>query len=276
MRMNIKKALFAALMAGIAGPALAADPYYPPEEPVAPAPEPVVENYGGWYIRGDVDYHWSDFRGAEYTIYDEPFGQTRSFDSGSLDGSWSLGGGIGYQINNHLRVDVTGDYWFDADFEGSTSGYVDDILYTSIDKSSVSTFLLLANAYVDIGTWHGITPYVGAGIGGAWVNWDDLNNTLDDGSYFKHKGSSNWRFAYAFMAGASYCLTKNLKFDAGYRFSHINGGRMFDFAGGAGPGYDDGFNTHEVRGGLRYQFGGGSDCVEPEPYEPAPEPAVYK
>jgi len=27
--------------------------------------------------------------------------------------------------------------------------------------------LLLANAYVDIGTWHGVTPYVGAGIGGA-------------------------------------------------------------------------------------------------------------
>lgn len=268
MRINTRKALFAALLAGIAGPAFAADPYYPPEEPT-PVPVVVAPSVSGWYIRGDVDYHWSDFRGANYVIYDEPFGQTNSFDSASLDGSWSLGGGIGYQITDHFRADLTGDYWFDADFSGSTS----DGFNFSVDKSKMSAFLLLANAYVDLGTWYRITPYVGAGIGGAWVNWDDLHNTLDDGSYFRHKGSSDWRFAYAFMAGASYCLTRNLKFDAGYRFSHINGGKMFEFEGGAGPGYDDGFNTHEVRGGLRYQFGG-SDCVEPEPY--IPEQVVYK
>ena len=60
------------------------------------------------------------------------------------------------------------------------------------------------------------------------------------------------------MAGASYCLTDKVKLDVGYRFSHINGGRMFELRlqpAGAGPGFDDGFNTHEVRGGLRYQFG---------------------
>ena len=113
-----------------------------------------------------------------------------------------------------------------------------------------------------IGTWYGITPYVGAGIGGAWVEWDDLNNTLDDGSFTRHRGGSDWRFAYALSAGASYCLTEQLKFDAGYRFSHIQGGKMFEFAAGtAGPGYDDGIYAHEVRGGLRYQFGK-SDCAD--------------
>ncbi len=264
----------AALLAGVAGPAFAADPY----EPMAdPAPAPVVyqddtSDYGGWYLRGDVDYHWSDFRGADYVLYTPP-GSSGEFDFGDIDDSWSLGGGVGYQITRHLRADVTGDWMFDADFRGQTS----DAINTSVDISKVSSFLLLANAYIDIGTWHGITPYVGAGIGGAWVKWDDLENTLDDGSFTRHRGAKNWRFAYALAAGASYCLTDNLKFDAGYRFSRVEGGKMFEFANDAGPGYDDGFDNHEVRGGLRYQFGK-SDCARPEQvaYEPLPEPVYTK
>ena len=78
------------------------------------------------------------------------------------------------------------------------------------------------------------------------------------------------------MAGTSYCLTNELKLDVGYRYSRVNGGRMFELApviGSAGPGFDDGFNVHEARAGLRYQFGGGSSCVE---LEPIPEQVVYK
>ena len=272
-----RKAFLAALLAGAATPALAADPYYQPVED--PAPPAVVykdsASYGGWYLRGDLDYHWSDFRGGDYVLY-TPAGATDSFDTGEIDGAWSLGGGVGYQINRHFRTDVTADWFFDADFVGSTSDGVD----TSVDTSSYGALLLLANAYIDIGTWHGITPYVGAGIGGAWVSWDDLTNSIDGGSTFVHEGAESWRFAYALTAGASYCLTSNLKLDAGYRFSHIQGGRMFEFesdggVGGAGPGFDDGFYTHEVRGGLRYQFGK-SDCAEPEPYYEPPTPIYTK
>jgi opacity protein-like surface antigen len=273
-----RKAFIAALLAGAAAPAFAADPYYPPADP---APPQVVyqdegADYGGWYLRGDVDYHWSDFRGADYVLY-TPVGASNSFDFGDIEDSWSLGGGVGYQINKHLRTDLTGDWMFEADFRGQTS----DATNFSVDTSKVSSFLLLANAYVDIGTWRGITPYVGAGVGGAWVKWDDLNNTITPGGTITHRGAKSWRFAYALSAGASYCLTDNLKFDAGYRFSHVKGGKMFEFAadgaGGAGPGYDKGFHNHEVRGGLRYQFGK-SDCAEPEQiaYEPVPEPVYTK
>ena len=133
----------------------------------------------------------------------------------------------------------------------------------------MSALLLLANAYVDIGTYHGITPYVGAGIGGAHVKWDTVH---DPNSAETNPGSSNWRFAYALMAGASYCLTDKLILDAGYRFTHIQGGRMFEFdTSSAGPGFDHGINTHEVRGGLRYQFGGNNGCAAPVvAYQPEP------
>jgi opacity protein-like surface antigen len=273
---SVTKAALAAALFALAGmPAFAADLVEP-----APPPPPEI---GGWYIRGDLDYHWSDFRGADYITYGvtccgEPLPGSNSFTSGDLDGAFSLGGGVGYQINDYLRTDLTVDYWFDSDFSGSTAGTCGAVPCVSSDSTNVSTWLLLANAYADLGTYYGFTPYVGAGIGGARVKWDNLNNTIN-GVTTVHEGDDNWRFAWALMAGTSYCLTDNLKLDVGYRFSHINGGRMFELApavGGAGPGFDDGFNTNEARAGLRYDFGsnGCAPVPQPVPYEP-PAP-VYK
>ncbi len=275
--LRIAKPVFAAVLFAAGGmPAFAADYVEPP---VVEVPPPVA--YGGWYIRGDLDYHWASFRGADYITYGvtccgEAVPGIGSFDTGSLKGGFSLGAGVGYQINNYFRTDLTADYLFDSDFDGSTVGFCAGVVCASSDHSSYSGWLLLANAYADIGTWYGFTPYVGAGIGGAHVRWDDLNNTID-GVSTVHDGAENWRFAWALMAGTSYCLTNELKLDVGYRYSRISGGRMFElgsFAGSAGPGFDDGFDVHEARAGLRYQFDGGSGCVEPLPYEP--EQVVYK
>ncbi|MET3581106.1 opacity protein-like surface antigen [Mesorhizobium robiniae] len=276
---NLARKAFIALMAtaGLAAPALAAD-YIPPVEELPPPPVVESVDFGGWYIRGDIGYHKSKFRGADYITYGvdpcapcgpEPVPGSNSFDFGKMKGAFSLGGGVGYQVNQYFRTDLTVDYWFKSKFNGQTS----DLTSVSVDTSSATTLLLLANAYADLGTWHGITPYVGAGIGGAHVKWDNLRNTIDGVDTF-HKGSKNWRFAYALMAGASYCLTNNVILDAGYRFSHIDGGRMFEL-NGAGPGFDKGFNTHEVRGGLRYQFGN-SGCAEPQAVAYEPEPIYTK
>jgi opacity protein-like surface antigen len=262
----------AVCLAGMSAQALGADV----AEPAPPLMEPVVVSAGGWYLRGDIDYHWSQFEGADYITYGPPAG-TNSFTSGSFDGAMSLGVGIGYQINNWLRTDLTGDYWFDADFTGSTSGTCGGLPCSSVDTSSMSAFLLLANAYVDLGTYYSITPYLGAGIGGAYLKWDDLNNNIS-GSTTVHQGTQDWRFAWALMAGASYCLTENLDLDVGYRYSRIEGGRMFEY-NFAGPGFDEDFGTHEVRAGLRWNFGDytprpgcGSEYVA---YTPEPA-AVYK
>jgi opacity protein-like surface antigen len=271
-----RKTFLAGILAVCAAPAFAADLPEPPpvieQPPVYEAPAP---DYGGWYIRGDIDYHKPQWRGANYITYGGPaVGGTKSFDSGELKGAFSLGAGIGYQVTNHFRTDFTADYWFKSKFKGSTScagGCFSD------EASNFSALLLLANAYVDIGTWNGITPYVGAGIGGAHVKWDTLYDPRP-GETERNPGTSNWRFAYAAMVGASYCVTDRTKLDVGYRFTHIQGGRMFEY-NGAGPGFDKGLNVHEVRAGLRYSFGGPANgCVEPVPvaYEPQPEPIYTK
>ncbi len=40
---------------------------------VEAAPPPVAyeqpADFGGWYIRGDIDYHWSNFGGTDYITY---------------------------------------------------------------------------------------------------------------------------------------------------------------------------------------------------------------
>ncbi|RWE27874.1 outer membrane protein [Mesorhizobium sp.] len=266
-----RMAAFAALFAGAAGPVFAADMVEPMVEQ---APPPVVEaqpaDVGGWYILGDIDYHQSDLDSIDYITYGPPPG-TNDFDFGDLKGGFSLGAGVGYKVNDYFRTDLTADYWFKSDFNGQTS----DLVTTSTEVSKMSAFLLLANAYVDLGTYHGITPYVGAGIGGARVKWDDVR---DPNTTEFNPGVSSWRFAYALMAGASYCLTDKLILDAGYRFSHIQGGRMFEFdTSSSGPGFDHGIDTHEVRGGLRYQFGGNNGCAAPVvAYQPEPEPIYTK
>lgn len=271
-----KRAFFAAMLAGVAMPAFAADIMEPP---IVEAPPPVAyeePSYGAWYIRGDVDYHWSDLGGADYITYGPPPG-TGTFDSTDLRGAMSIGAGVGYQVTKYFRTDLTGDYWFESDFDGQTSGTCGGLPCVSSDSSSYSAFVLLANAYVDLGTYSGFTPYVGAGIGGAHVKWDTLRNTVD-GITTEHEGADNWRFAWALMAGASYCLTSNLQLDGGYRYTNISKGRMFEYAPVAGPGFDGGFDVHEVRAGLRYSFGGANpNCAAPVvAYEPPPVEPVYK
>lgn len=293
MKNLLKSTLAGAALLAPGFAAQAADIY----EPVyTPPPEIIYKetSFGGWYLRGDIDYHWSQWGGGDYITYGAgvtccgnpyPIPGEGSFDDGELKGGFSIGGGVGYQITPYLRTDVTADYWFKSEFTGTTSGFQNGQAVTSIDRSEMSALLLMANAYADLGTYYGVTPYVGAGIGGAHIKWGTLSNEIPElGIYEEHEGAEGWRFAYSLMAGASYCLTDSLDLDIGYRFTRIAGGKMFEETSpsgasvGVGPGFDDDFNTHEVRAGLRYKFGGyDRDCgVEQVAYQEPVFKPVYK
>ncbi|PHP66146.1 porin [Zhengella mangrovi] len=284
--LQLRSGVILAVLGGLtAGTAQAAD-LYEPDVVEAPAPvqtyvEPAPEVGTSWYIRGDVGYSINDLRGA-YFLQGTAGGAPgyNNFTTANLDNSWLVGGGIGVNISRHLRADITLDYMTKAKFKGSTTGTCGGVPCTSSDTSGLSALVVLANAYVDVGTWHGITGYVGGGIGGAHVKWDDLINVAPTGTV-RHTGYSSARFAYALTAGASYCLTNNLELDASYRYTRISSGDMFLYKTGGGPGYDRGLSSHAVRAGLRYSFGGSGNSPRcaPEPevvsYQPEPMP-VYK
>lgn len=251
------------------------------------------ESFGsGWYLRGDLGYASLNLSKVEKQVsyIDSGTGDVvysgDNFFSADLDSSWSISGGLGYQVSSFLRVDAILKHIAQVDFKGdsstSGSGYLCDLIdgqsdddgdtCTSVDTAKFSATLGMANAYLDLGSFAGFTPYVGGGIGGAYVHWSDMNNdtrcdntgsncTSTAGLSYEnefdgvHGNKSGWRFAYAAHAGASYQLTSNMKFDAGYSFTNISGGDMFGFASGGGvQGRHGDIKVHEVKAGIRYSF----------------------
>lgn len=97
--------------------ALAADlPVSPPPQYYAPPP---VEDFGGWYLRGDIGMTTTSGK-LHSAIYDTlPSGTVFNQFGHGFDGGMSYGVGVGYQFNNWLRADVTGEYRSKVNFTGS-------------------------------------------------------------------------------------------------------------------------------------------------------------
>ncbi|MBW3096287.1 outer membrane protein [Pseudohoeflea coraliihabitans] len=277
-----KRVVLSTLLAaatGFAGPALAADLDAILYSPNLPVTQP-VEIGNGWYLRGDFGYSLSSEGAAsEYTsVVVSPFATSSdTYTSSGLSDEWSGGVGVGYRFTEYLRTDATVDFGqgrFGGTRDSATPclGEPTGTTCPSTDSGDYTTMSLLANGYVDLGTYAGFTPYVGAGAGMARVRWGTITNSslCSDGTgtcasstteTYEHPGEDSWRFTYALMAGMSYSLSKNLQLDLGYRYQKINSGEMFGFdststaAGASGTqAYDNGFEKHEIRAGLRYSL----------------------
>jgi opacity protein-like surface antigen len=96
---------------------------------------------------------------------------------------------------------------------------------------------VLLNAYVDIGTWGGFTPFVGAGVGKGWRSAKNALGTFSES-----------KVAWAGMIGVAFNLSESIKFDFGYRY--LNTGKAVN----AAIGYRRPFEAHELRIGVRYLF----------------------
>lgn len=278
MRLAVASSI-AALM-GIAAPAQAADLdeiIYAKELPVTKS----VEIGTGWYLRGDLGYS-TKTRGVatNHSVFaaGPPVTYTSTpYNSSSLSDDWSGSLGVGYNFTDYLRGDMTFDYTRGR-FSGTSSSTGACAGLTtgqcaSADTQSFEQYGFMANAYVDLGTFVGFTPYVGAGAGLTRVTWKTYTNDQSCVSVAGNlcgataatdrtrPGTQNWRFTYALMGGVSYDLTKDLKLDLGYKYSKIKSGNQAGFdsttvaAGASGfQVSDNGFVKHEVRVGLRYSL----------------------
>lgn len=232
-RLNIFAIAGLALIAPL-GAARAADVPMSLPPLVQKAPVFVEEYQSGWYLRGDLGYRMNDLDGISAVIGPVPSGTT-------IDDRFAIGGGGGYK-SGWFRADVTIDYAWRASVSAITPDY----------RMRVDSVTTLANLYLDLGTWYGITPYVGAGAGVAW------NRTLD---YFSNTPllpgiadrKETWEFAWAAMGGLSFNLSQNLLMDMSYRYLNM-GDAITPLASNNNQLTVKEMTAQEFRIGLRYNL----------------------
>src|SRR5262249_9618581 len=133
---------------------------------------------GGWYLRGYIGQSNQFVNRISHPSF-ATAPQFTFFDKGGFDSAPFYGAGVGYQWTSWLRTDGTGEYRGKAGFHALDS-YFDNtaVAYRTNDyTASKSEWVALVNAYIDLGTWWSITPYVGAGVGVAFNTIDHFRDT---------------------------------------------------------------------------------------------------
>jgi opacity protein-like surface antigen len=209
MRCSMSSALIcAALLAAGGGlnAAQAADVQtgiYPPYQPAGM----VTEFTSGWYLRGDIGWR-TNTKIGEIDYNGTPWPTGVSFKDIA-----TVGGGGGYKWQ-WLRLDATFDY------SGRTRFYTTAQPNGAYD-AKVDTLVGLANLYIDLGTWSGVTPYIGAGVG--FVNFWTHDYTAPNGPV-STDSHSKADLAWAVMAGFAWCFAPRWSLDFNYR--RLNFGEM--------------------------------------------------
>jgi opacity protein-like surface antigen len=189
----------------------------------------------------------------------------------SLENTWLAEGGMGCGSGSRgFRGELMFGYRGDRDLEGQPGIYdpgpvvggpvpvgpgtpIDDPLHTSIQ-----TYTLMLNAFYDFGNFNRFVPYVGAGIGLAVHDVDEVYFTGNPALTNRIEGDRDVAFAWSVMAGVGYQISDRAVLDVGYRYIDMGkaqSGRV-DSAGFVNPAVKiDDIAAHEVKLGLRYHFG---------------------
>jgi opacity protein-like surface antigen len=284
------------LLALVAGSALAADFLPPPPPPYEPKAKVAIGQ--GGYLRGDIGI--GVYSSPDVRVVDQFAPPDLVFLKKELEAAPFIGIGVGYQVNNWLRFDLTGEYRAGARFDGLDRGTFQAAAFnqlTGVTETTtwafnnaygarISSFVALANTYIDLGTWNCLTPYLGFGVGLANLHFGSLTDTgvvgpLDTttyagfgptgGGYAGSKSKTN--FAWAIHAGVAYDVNPNLKLELGYRYLNLGSAESGDISSSfAGTNTRNNYlrmrniDSHDFKLGMRWTFG--PDCCAAPPPEP--------
>jgi opacity protein-like surface antigen len=280
--------LSAAFVGLTLSPAVAADLFgagSPLTIPASQAPT-AIEIGSNWYLRGDVGVGFNDapsVRLATFPLPSLPTGLLATTPASASHGAQFVGDvGFGYRFNDFFRMDAIWQYWTNPSRTRSfavvcpyglvgvtnpATGVAAGYLYDTSNACAGTTSLnqhnntFLATGYVDLGTYAGFTPYVGAGAGlnigslqgsssfvsaatgatyaanltnpgffpSVWVNSagqpiaPQPNVPFAVQSWNRSVSSTTYRVAWSLTAGFGYQLTPSATLDVGYRY--VNGGQ---------------------------------------------------
>jgi opacity protein-like surface antigen len=273
-------AVGAALVMSAAAHAADMPSIVPPPAYYAPQPAP-IEDFGGWYLRGDIGVGSNRVKNLDIRNYQDAGisinQQTLGFDSAGI---YSVG--LGYQFNGWLRADITGQYRGNANFKGQDLVWFNGVpLGADTYGASVKSFVAMANLYADLGTWWCLTPFIGVGVGYANTT---ISNFTDQGvsingnfgavpSSAYAASASKWNVAYALHAGVAYKVNPALTVELGYSYLNLGDGltgSLTNFQGftrGNAFTFKD-ITSHDVKLGVRWSLDDAACCGPVAP--PAP------
>jgi opacity protein-like surface antigen len=253
MKFTLRIALAALALAPLT-PVRAAD--YDPPVYVDQAPDYVpVEVGSGWYLRGDVSYI------TQKTFKNDSFGFTPASFSEKEDPVFASIG-FGYHFNDYLRADLNVGYLpgnkIGVGYDNSSTAPLGEAVVASGELKNYA-FSGILNGYVDLGTYVGITPYVGAGVGlvqskhklSASYYTDNADPTDD---FVTEDDKTKYSLAYTLNAGLAYQLTKNVSVDLGYQYFSAPDAEYVTAASLTSYPVKKGISNHQVKLGLRYDL----------------------
>jgi opacity protein-like surface antigen len=277
---SVKASAIAGAVALVSTAAIAADmPYQPP----MPAPQPICvpraqaylwpgvpicleEEFNNWYLRGDIGMSSQQLKGLDNLLY---AGNSINAVGMGFDSAPFFGLGVGYNYNDWLRLDLTGEYRGRANFHGLD--IINGGAYTDEYHASKSEWLFLANAYADLGTWWCVTPFLGAGVGfsrNTIHSFQDINTPLNGVAFGADQ--SKWNFAWALHAGFGVKVSQSTTLEFAYRYTSLGDATSGDLITYTGtnqfnnPMLFKGLTSHDFKVGVRFV------CCDVSPALPLP------
>ena len=294
---SVKSFAAAAAAAVVSTAAYAADMPMPPPQMVYQQAPPCCET-GRWYLRGDIGIGMQTFSSFDLTQTNSAFVWPASWQivQKSIQDTSIFGFGVGYEFNNWLRFDVTGEYRTKAMFKATGS-------YT--DFSAPAAYLLRRQFRQLFGrrvhgqrlyrsrhlvVHHAVYRRAASAAPTAPSAAIQDNGIISNGSVGFGYGSDNsaWTLAWNVQAGLTYNINDNLKIDFSWRYLNLGSPQTAVVACQNTPSCPGAFYTlhdftsQDFRIGLRWLFpaGGGiglfpvaqAAFAPQQQYIPAPPP----
>ncbi|MEX1108037.1 MAG: outer membrane beta-barrel protein [Dongiaceae bacterium] len=196
----------------------------------------------GFYVGVMGGFGWAQDVKGDYTYNGNPYTADLESDTGYVLG---IAGGYGFDFGGRAELEFA-----------YRSNELDKITFGPGSAASISgdinVYSLMTNFWYDFDTGTGFMPYLGGGIGAAWLtsnDWQFSGNSV-------HSDDSDLAFAYQFGAGVNYAFNETFTMGLGYRFFGTTAFELEDTFPNA-TNYDyDAYYNHSVLLNLIVSFGG--------------------
>lgn len=165
----------------------------------------------------------------------------------------AFGNDFSYSTAYPIRLEAEYIYHGESKFKKGPSIIELNGLQHASQSFKIKAHTLMVNGFYDINIDSVITPYVGGGLGMAYLKSSYSSNVVNGAPINVNTSNNDWSFAWNIGGGVSYALDNQMSLDFGYRY--------FDM-GDAEPGslHTNGYSgspkidltSHEFSIGLRF------------------------